>query len=192
MAQRWNSLKSTLLNASSDMWIWFAEFLYLHAVEFNLMQRRSLTLEGQRESVEWSDQKTNLQGSAIAVLHTCLYLPSKSIVNVCLHCFVQSSSLNWMEIMLFHSFKTRPRKWAFVIFSNNYLMSTCICKFCVYLKKSNCSPQSPLPLTGAGLTRTTAVWRADSSSASWGPRPERPIVLRTAALMPLLESPKWD
>lgn len=41
---------------------------------------------------------------------TRLYLPSKSIMNVCLHSFVQSSSLKWMEITLLHIWNVRPRK----------------------------------------------------------------------------------
>lgn len=34
--------------------------------------------------------------------HTCFSLPSKSLVNVCLHSFVKSSLANLREIMLFH------------------------------------------------------------------------------------------
>lgn len=54
------------------------------------------------------NQTIHWEGLPKGALHTCLYLPWKSNVNVCLHCFVQSSLLKWIEIMLFHICKTQP------------------------------------------------------------------------------------
>lgn len=61
------------------------------------------------------DHEANLQGWAQGATHTFLYLPSKSNVNVCLHFFVHSSSLNWIEIMLFQIYKTQAENYYFYL-----------------------------------------------------------------------------
>lgn len=83
----------------------FTQVFYLFAVEFNLIHRRCLIPHRNKPKSKTSitiRQKTNMEPLPKGALQTFLYLPSKSCVNVCLHSFVQSSSLKWIAMMLFH------------------------------------------------------------------------------------------
>lgn len=84
----------------------FTQVFYHFAVEFNLIHRRCLIPHRNKSKSKTFiiiiRQKTNMEPLPKGALQTFLYLPSKSCVNVCLHCFVQSSSLKWIAMMLFH------------------------------------------------------------------------------------------
>lgn len=51
LAQRCNSLKSTLFHTSCNMWMGITKIFYLGAVEFNLIQWISLKITWKHKSV---------------------------------------------------------------------------------------------------------------------------------------------
>lgn len=102
LTQKWDSLKSTIFNTCCHIQMGFTQAFDHFAVEFNLIQRRCLMPHGNKyKSKTFNRHNGNVMSLAKGALQTFLYLPSKSRVNICLHCLVQSSSLNWIPIMLF-------------------------------------------------------------------------------------------